>query len=496
MIIRKFEDLKNPLFQFWKEVGYRNTSYRSQINIVCNEKKKITDFSVAIQEMVLHAVRGYSNLEVILSFHPSKELAMNYYREELSSHYHLWGFRKMDFQSDDPKARQERIHKMMYQLLYPRNKSKKYIREHWSMEEESNEIFVYFLCKKRLDIDFWSDKTTTLVFAPATVEERHITASIVFHDESWNMIRLQNFDYLNTSEMAPSKEMYDTYREWLMRYISMDKQPFFMLYSSILFYFLGHRNINDMDLYIHSSKEEEDIHEIVTETLTFPFMDYSMKNTKKWPRYWNKWLDEWARMCGAKYFEDILCNPIYHFYYVGVKIISLHCDMKRRIYRNRPRAIADLISLRKRYGVSMVLPPIPQEMNEYVDVSEKTSEEIAVMLKEDCKYNHAFQEIVYVKSVDETQFLKTVQWALKERYRMTFSMEEILHELELSTSSRKREESRLDIHVSDRNQTKVESTLPEERKIQPQLEKKEILSLEKSIEKPLKKPVKIRIKKK
>jgi hypothetical protein len=484
MIIRTVEQLKHPLFQFWEKVGYHNTSYRSEINIACRNKKRFTDFSVPIQEMVLHAVRYYSNLEVILSFHSSKSLAMDYYREHLSKDYHLWGIKQMDFPTED---RKDMIHKMMYQILTPRKKSKRYIREHytWDEKEENFEaegkdpkvcVFVYLLCKRRLETDFWSDKTAR-IFAPTSVEERHIAASIVFNDESWNMIRLQNFDYLNTSEMSASKEKFDLYREWFSRYIAVEKQPFFMLYSSVLFYILGHREMNDIDLYIHSVPNDETeeterntMEDIVNETLTLLFMDYSMKNTAKWPRYWNKWLDEWARLCGAKYFEDILCNPVYHFYYMGVKVISLHCDIKRRIYRNRPRAIADLISLRKRYGIPMVLPHVPREMNEYVDVSEKTSEEIAVMLKEDCKYNHTFQEIVYIKSVDETQFLKTVQWALKERYHMSFSIPEILHELEMTGSSRKKEE------MSERRETSDELLEP--------------------IVKPQKKSIKIRIKKK
>ena len=461
MIIHKFDELKNPLYKFWNDNGYRNTSFRSQINVVCNEKKRITEFTVPIQDMLLHAIRNYSNLEVILSFHSLKENAMNYYQEYLSKDYLLWGFKRMNFKTDDEDVKSEMIHKLLYQLLFERNKSKKYIREHYSWNENSMEdknIFVYFLCKKNLNIDYWSDSSNR-IFSPQSKEERDIATTIVFNDESWNMIKLQNFDFFTISDMNESKEKFSVFRNWLIRNIPMDKQSSFMLYSSVIFYILGHRNMNDIDLYIHSFKdhhetkdeietENEDstvqqtkeiniMEEIVKETLTFPFMDYSMKNTEKWPKYWDTWLDEWAKLCGARYFEEILCNANYHFYFLGVKIISLDCDIKRRIYRNRPRAIADLISLRKRYGLSISIPRIPSETFEYMDVSDKSSEEIAVLLKEGGKYNHPSKEIISTKKIDESNFLRTVQWALKERYRMTFTIDEILHELNMNSSRRK-----------------------------------------------------------
>ena len=214
-----------------------------------------------------------------------------------------------------------------------------------------------------------------------------------------------------------------------MMNISPLYQQQFMLFSSVILYLLGHRAMNDLDLYIHTIPEDlqEKLNELNDDS--FKFIEFKVKNTSNWPTYWNIWLDEWARKCGAKYFEEILGNPKYHFYFLGIKIISLECDVERRLSRNRPRAVADLIALRKRYSYNVNIPPIPNLSIQYIKLDEKTKDEISELIRKGAKLNEENKEICVTSNTDIPKFINTIIYALHTRYRMTFTINEIKREL-------------------------------------------------------------------
>ena len=239
--------------------------------------------------------------------------------------------------------------------------------------------------------------------------------------------------------MEKSKSMFLKYRKWLNTNVEGKYQPQFMLFSSVILYLLGHRAMNDLDLYIHTipTNIQERLEEFKTNEV-FNFIDFKIKNTDNWPNYWDTWLDEWAQKCGAKYFEEILGNPKYHFYFLGVKIISLECDVERRLCRNRPRAFADLIALRKRYAYDVIIPRIPITSTEYNDITKKTPSEIAKLISEGGILNEVNKEVCITRDIDQVKFMSTIIYALHTRYRMTFTVDDIKRELNMLSREDKR----------------------------------------------------------
>jgi hypothetical protein len=238
--------------------------------------------------------------------------------------------------------------------------------------------------------------------------------------------------------MDTSKKMFLKYRNWLNNNIDMNNHSKFLLYSSVVLYLLGHRPMNDLDLYIHSIPK--DLQEKVNEFSTnseFKYIDYSIKNTEKWPIYWDTWLDIWAQKCGAKYFEEILGNPKYHFYFLGVKIISLECDVTRRLDRCRPRAVADLISLKKRYAYNINILPINEMSQYYISIIDKTDFEIDELIKKGGIKNEQNREICIEYKTDIPKFINTIIYALHTRYRMTFTIKEIRRELNMEIDEKR-----------------------------------------------------------
>ena len=123
----------------------------------------------------------------------------------------------------------------------------------------------------------------------------------------------------------------------------------------------------------------------------------------------------------------------YHFYFLGVKIISLECDIIRRIERNRPRAIADLIALRKRYYFKIDIPSIPSKIKTYVSIVDKSEDEIRSYIHSGGVLNEKNKEILVESDSDIDKFIGTIIFALETRYKMIFTSDEIKKELNMQT---------------------------------------------------------------
>jgi hypothetical protein len=242
----------------------------------------------------------------------------------------------------------------------------------------------------------------------------------------------QNFEYFLSKEYEPSKKLFFKYKKWLMNNINFIEQQQFMLYSSVILYLIGNRNMNDLDLYIHDVENH-----ILEQLKDFDNkeeynVDYHAKNTSSWPLHWNSWLDEWALKCGAKYFEELLGNPKYYFYFLGIKIISIDCDIIRRIERKRPKAYADLIALNKRYYFNIKYEPIPNKYVKYFSLKNMTEKEKNKLLKKGGVLNEINNEIILYDDLNINKFIEVIINTLLDRYKMKFTENDIKNELNIN----------------------------------------------------------------
>ena len=444
MILKNFDDIIKPIEETWEKINYKNIPMKNKLNMIINNKKLIHNFDDDIDNFILHALKCYDNLNSFVIFGKNKKDSYKYYIDNYSKDYSIYGIKYISLKS-------QLIHKIMYQLLFPRmiiktkNDLYNYIQEKYNFlhnyKDKEIDITVLIICKKDLKKKYPLNDVIDenfCIYIPNTKEEIWHTASVFFSQTTLNFIEKQNFDYFLIKDMEPSKKMFLKYRKWLNNNVDMNNHSQFLLYSSVILYLLGHRSMNDLDLYVHDiSKElQEKVHEFKTNTV-FNYIDYSIKNTEKWPRHWDTWLDEWAQKCGAKYFEEILGNPKYHFYFLGVKIISLECDVERRLHRCRPRAVADLISLRKRYSYSVNIPPINEISQQYVSIIDKSQVEIDELIKKGGKINEKNKEVCIKYNTDIPKFINTIIYALHTRYRMTFTIDEIKRELNMEIDEKK-----------------------------------------------------------
>lgn len=442
MILRKLEDLLEPTLKKWATLKFHNNETKSRMNIEIANKKLIHKFNYAIDEMMLNAVISYENLNSFVIFGKDKVEAYNVYNELFKDDYILYGIKHIELNKQD-------IVKLLYQFIFPRMiiKSKNDLLQYISNKypyiasfnnNELMNITTLILCKRSINDSYPSKDISNdeyVIYIPKNNDEKNICATVMFCQTTLDFIKLQNFDYFLTKENEKSKKMFLKYKNWLCNNVPIEKQCSFMLFSSIVLYLIGNREMNDLDLYIDNIEPEiaEKVKQFDEDEM-YKYIEYSMKgNESKWPLHWNSWLDEWARKSGAKYFEEIISCQRFHFYFLGVKIISLNCDIQRRIIRNRPRATADLIALRKRYVIPK-FPKIPAPeplKDEFQSVVDKTEDEIQELIRNGGIYNPENKEVKITTKNDIDRFINTVIWALKERYKMIFTVDEVRYELNM-----------------------------------------------------------------
>lgn len=456
MILEKYEDFFVPTEDVWSKLNYKNMSHKNKMNAIIKNKKLIHNFDDDIDNSILHALNYYDNINSFVMFGKNKKDSYKYYLDNFKNDYILYGIKHIEI---DIKI----LHKIMYQLLFSRLiiKTKtdlyNYIEENYSylhnLDKESTlDITILVVCKRDINKKYPSRDcvdSNFVIYIPNTKEEIWNTACVFFSSTTLKFLENQNFDFFLTKDMEKSKKMFLRYRKWLNLNIDGTYQSQFMLFSSVILYLLGHRSMNDLDLYIHTIPEDiQDKLKEFKDNEVFNFIDFKIKNTDNWPTYWNTWLDEWSLKCGAKYFEEVLANPKYHFYFLGVKIISIDCDIVRRLERNRPRAVADLLALRKRYVYKIKIPPILELSVKYISIIDKTQTEIDKLIEEGGVLNEQNREVKVEYKTDIKKFIDTVIYALSSRYRMTFTIDEIKRELNMIYDEKK--ERNIDFDIKKR----------------------------------------------
>ena len=436
MILKNFYDLLVPLHQIHENLSYKNMNGRDKMNILLNNKKLIQDFDDDIDNYMLHALGAFENLSIFVLWGKNKNEAYQYFHQMYSDDYLLYGLKHMTVEDSY-------VEKILFQMLYTqvpiktKRELKIAIEMHYpflhSYSNKTIDVSIFIVCKRSLRVEFPKKDVIHadfIVVHPQTREMTWIVATLFLSSTTMAFIQKQNIDHLLKREWDKSKAMFSKYREWLVKNISISQRQQFTLFSSVVLYLIGHREMNDIDLYIHYVPELTRIKLDDFAERDYSFIEYSLKGSDdKWPAHWNTWLDMWAQKCGAKYFEEILGNPKYHFYFAGMKCISLECDIVRRLARNRPNAYADLISFRKRYSYQISIPPIPVSREKYILLSTLNEAEKESLVKGGAKINEQNRELVVMEETDIPKFIQLIIGTLEKRYRMIFTTEEIKKEV-------------------------------------------------------------------
>jgi len=419
-MLRNKKDLFNPIFNYWRDIKCKNIQLNDELNAVLNANKIITQYNKYIDNACYHSVIQYENIHLMLFFQTEREKAFDFYLTNCKHTHLLYGIKTMTLD------RQTMIH-ILYQLQYQDIKNydtliEKIENDHkWINSNEMIKIQLFMLIKKN---NYRGQNLTkeSMIFSKDR-DMKQLIASIFYCENSIEVCRDQNLRNILCEENNELIDQFQKIKTFLRSY-STQIQNKVMLYSSIVLFIYGLRVHNDIDMYIDTIdiKTRNSISQFLDEMNS---VDYSIKNTQKWPSHWDIWLDAWATKCGAKYFEEIIGMQDYHFYFCGIKIIKLDVDIVRRLERKRPAACADLIMINEKLHKNIQIGVFPKVQVEYKKMIDLTENEIDDLHRSNAIYDEQQREFSIEKKIEKERFLKTTQKYLRDRYGTKFDINTI-----------------------------------------------------------------------
>jgi hypothetical protein len=247
-------------------------------------------------------------------------------------------------------------------------------------------------------------------------------AQIYFCENSLKFLESQLLDRHIGIYMRKSRILLATFKRWMCKNLSLKQRRNILLLSGSILYCYGIRNLSDIDMYIDQDCYSNEIEKYILNPDTkFHFVDARMPNTNTWIPYWNKWGVKWAQLIGANNFDEIIYNPNYHFYYMGMKFMILDGDIQRRLIRQRPKAICDLVKINQLLGYNIKIPNIPSSQKKYIRLNKNE----CFVLDKNQSYNQENNEIEYDEKIDKDIFLRTMKWHFEKIYHEVYEIENI-----------------------------------------------------------------------
>lgn len=253
-----------------------------------------------------------------------------------------------------------------------------------------------------------------------TLRETIELTQLFFNKNSVKLLQHQNLERLLSIDKFKSISYFMTLKNWIYTNVCTIDQIRFMVFSSFVLFSLGLRNVGDLDLLVHhlpvqsSTKTNDFFAKLFDYFLDgphhFPFIKdgVSIKGYGGWniggsKEYLVDWFEkEWPALYGSKSMDDTILNPSFHYYFFGIKLISVQADIARRSQRSRPASYADLFAIKKFVFNDIIIPKIPSGYWK----------------------NHVY--INYSES-EKKKLIKTIVFYLRSKYNLSYTIDHIKH---------------------------------------------------------------------
>ncbi len=334
----------------------------------------------------------------------------------------------------------------------------------------NKDIYIKVIIKKKLKLNVTSREEYTynyVKYVPQNAEESYISATLLFNQNSIEFLKYQDLKYYLHNKHIKNWDLMEYFRNSMNNILPIDSRFRLMFHSSTILYFIGHRPNNDFDVMIYCKpnepefyarfrefekiENEKHINENPKGMYDFLYINSGNANIEK--PFYNDYTHVWAQTYGAQDFNEVRAYGKYHMYYLGIKSTTIFMDIIKRRLRARPRSLADLIALRIKYGFKFTIPAPLEFVKMFYKVKELNKNKINNLIKKGgiLKKNHNIEEIQINEPIDMGKFYKTIQWALKTRYHIIMSIEEIQKNFVKNNSNNKLLKFELKMEENDTN---------------------------------------------
>jgi len=304
--------------------------------------------------------------------------------------------------------------KLIFVLYKPKGKTSLYQGD--GTENTKKQEFRKILSKNiKLEGEF---EDRILIHIPDNYTELLELCYLVLNKNSLEFLKYQRVDLLlgKYKNFIQSYLIHNFYKKWLYTNFSLIDINRFVVFSSYVLFNLGLRRNNDVDCFFYhkpkyNKKLIEDFLTVnlggkerrVIELFCKGYGDWTLDKFKDYP---HKWFEkEWPNKYGAKDYEDVIFNPRNHYYFMGIKVIHWNGDFARRLSRNRPAALADIIAINRLTHLKVDIPPLPKTYwKNHVEIkfSEKEISELRRKIIKYLKYRFK----IFISDIQLDQYIK------------------------------------------------------------------------------------------
>lgn len=206
-------------------------------------------------------------------------------------------------------------------------------------------------------------------------------AKIFLHKKTISFLRKQNLNRHLSNDFCNCRMYLNTLKNWIVNNIDPIDYERFVFMGSVVLYAYGIRQCRDIDGLVSgipkNSKTKnftQKIAEYFYDRKTkFMFADIGLIGTSYWKPQWDEKDLAWFEKLKIKDRDELIFNPDYHFYYNGIKLISLKSELVRKYIRKRYYDYGDLLMAVEISNIKIKLPKVPNTVN--LDELMKTSKQ-------------------------------------------------------------------------------------------------------------------------
>lgn len=299
------------------------------------DKEIIDEFNEDIDNMVLQYVKCRHDIRIITFFKKINKKVITKYLSKLG---YVYAIKYIDISKNAMKG-------LTYQLFSSSDKRNIKAKRLTIIVFESKNIH-----KKILD------KIANNHISP-TFNKAIEDAQIYFCENSLKVLDEQLFDGFNSPNMKKSYILFNTVKNVIFKNFSLLEMTRITITSGVVYYIYGIRNLGDIDIDVISTINDRFIDKVYYlfghRKTGLAFTD-AMYPTTKWKKYWSKHF-----YVDTGFFEPSF-DPKYHFYFMGLRCVTLNLisliRQRRIISRLSVKSVADLLATNMLLNKSYIFP--------------------------------------------------------------------------------------------------------------------------------------------
>jgi hypothetical protein len=242
-------------------------------------------------------------------------------------------------------------------IFYEHTSNFKLSGKHAPLKEEIRNLW-------KADKNFWGrDYVHINDYYYQTIEY----CKIFLNPNSLKMLQLQDHDYFTNNKLLKCRFMVNTIKKWIVENVEPIDHERFLFFSSVVLYTYGVRTCSDVDGFVSQyplkSKTDNFVKSVkqhfYEENTKFFFADLGITGVSN--ETWDNKNQIWFDKIKVMNMDELIFDPINHFYYNGLKFVILKHEIVKKYLRGNFKDYCDFLQIEILLNIKIDFPKLPDK---------------------------------------------------------------------------------------------------------------------------------------